>query len=66
MKKKKTDRNPCPKLEETNVVSSMEMTGIAPAGLPEQPGSDGCNELWNTASRLVGAHADRIPRTTKN
>ena len=63
--KKKTGKNPCPSLDETSVVSSTEMTGIAPAGIPEQPGSDGMNELWDTATRMVGAHADRLPKTTK-
>ena len=69
MGKKKTDRKlsgPIPQLDEAGTVSATEMTGAAPVGLPEQPGMDLFNELWNNPTPMTGAHADKLPKTTKD
>ena len=65
MAKGKPGKGPIPQLDETGVVSSTEMTGIAPAGLPHEPGEDFFNELYPDSSPMTGAHADDATKKTR-
>ena len=43
-------------LLDTGTISSMEMTGIAPAALPEdEAGAAAFNQLWTNPTRMLGA-----------